>query len=422
MSEQRSLIVGFELCEHYSQICCYNPRTFEPESICVTSDKTKYLIPTVLGVKEKTKEWVYGEEAYDCKEAGTGVLIDALLSKIKNGEDTEIYGVSFKPVALLEKYLRKCLQLLKIYFPSNSILKLVVTIKEQSESLREGIYQALNNMGIGKDRARVQNHSQSYQYYALYQSRELWMNDIGLFDFDEAGLIYQQITIDRKTQPYLVGILEKNFQDTLNYQSFKEAADGEKLEYLFGNLARQVLHKQIVSTIYVTGRGFEGTWADEVLKELCIGRRVFKGQNLYAKGACYAAKELSGEHKLDGFLLLESEMITSAFFIQGYHDAKTAKAVLARAGTPWYEAEEKLDIILDEINEITIYRKDFLKHETVTYSLNLEGMPGRPGKTTRIEVRIRFLNKNKAVISVKDKGFGNFYPSTNRIWEREISF
>ncbi|MGB8453013.1 MAG: DUF5716 family protein [Anaerocolumna sp.] len=423
MSEQRSLIVGFDLCEHDSQICCYNPKTFEAESICVTSDKTKYLIPTVLGVKERTKEWVYGEEAYNCKEAGTGVLIDGLLSKIRNGEDdAEIYGVPFKPVALLEKYLRKCLSLLKIYFPSNSILKLVVTIKESNECIRESIYQALDKLGIGKDRAFVQSHSQSYQYYALYQSKEFWINDVGLFDFDEQGLKYYQITIDRKVQPNIVGILEKDLQDIINYEALKEITDGGKLEYLFSNSAKKVLHKQLVSTVYVTGKGFEGNWADNVLKELCTGRRVFKGQNLYAKGACYAAKELSGEHKLKNFLLLGSDMIASTFFINGYYDAKPAEAVLARAAIPWYEAGEKIDLILDDIKKITIHRKDLLKHETISYSLPLDGLPNRPNKTTRVSVRIKFINKCTAVITVKDNGFGEFFPSSNRVWEKEISF
>lgn len=422
MVEQRSLIVGFDLCEAASQICCYNPKTYEPESICVTSDKTKYLIPTVLGVKEKTKEWVYGEEAYLVQEAGSGVLIDGLLTKIRAGEDTQIYGVPFKPAALLEKFFRKSLQLLKLYFPANSILKLVVTVKEPDEKLMADIYEALGNMGIGKDRALVQSHSQSYQYYALYQKKELWMNDVGLFDFDENGLSYQQITIDRRTKPQTVGISEKGFQDILNLQVLKDMKEKEKAEYLFSNLAKKVLHKQIVSTVYITGIGFEGAWSDNVLKELCIGRRVFKGQNLYAKGACYTARELTGEGRLEDFLLLGSEMITSTFCLNGYYDAKPAEAVLMKAATPWYGAEEKLDLILDDTKEIAITRKDILKHETEIYKLPLEGLPFRPNKTTRVEIRIKFLGKNTAVISVKDKGFGNFFPSSNRIWEKEISF
>lgn len=421
MNEQRSLLVGFDLCEKDSQICCYNPKTYEPESICVTSDKSQYLIPTVLGVKERTKEWVYGEEACRVVEEGTGVLIDSLLSKIRKEEEVEIYGVPFRPVSLLEKFFRKCLNLLKSYYPADSIKKLVVTVKEPDEKLIEGIYKALEHMGIGKDRALVQSHSGSYQYYTLYQKKELWMNDVGLFDFDEEGLRYQQIIIDRRTSPCTVGITDKNFQDILNPGIFEEI-DKEKSEYLFGSLAKKVLYKQIVSTIYVTGKGFDGTWADNVLKELCIGRRVFKGQNLYAKGACYTAKELSGEGRLDDFLLLDSEMITSTFFINGYYDAKASEAVLVKAATPWYEAEEKLDLILDDIKEISIFRKDILKHETKSDIISLDGLPARPNKTTRIEVRIKFLNRNTAVITVKDKGFGEFYPSSNRIWEKEISF
>ncbi len=422
MSEQRSLIVGFDLCEQDSQICCYNPKTLEPESICATSDKTKYLIPTALGVKQRTKEWVYGEESFYCQESGTGVLIDRLITKVINQEDTDIYGVPFSPVALLEKYLRKCLQLLKIYYPLSSIQKIVVTVKEPSETLKDGIYKALNSMGIGKDRAFVQSHSQSYQYYALYQNKELWMNDVGLFDFDENGLLYQQLLIERKSLPYLVDMEEKNYRDILNNQVAADITDKEKLEYLFRNLANQALHKQIVSTIYITGKGFEGNWADKVLKELCIGRRVFKGQNLYVKGACFTAKELSGEHRLDNILLLGDDMISSTFYLLGYYDTKQAEAVLAKAGTLWCEAEEKMDLILDDLHEITVYRKDILKHETIPYTISLDGLPNRPNKTTRVEVRIKFLNKNTAVISVKDKGFGSLYPSTNRIWEKEIVY
>jgi len=422
MIDQRSLIVGYDLNNTASQICYFNPKTYEPESICVTSDKTKYLIPTVLGVKEKTKEWVYGEEACLMNERGEGVLIDNLLNKLKTGKETLIYGVPFRPVALLEKFFRKSLQLLKIYFPSNSILKLVVTVKNPDEQLMSGIYEALAGLGIGRDRALVQSHSQSYQYYALNQKKELWLNDVGLFDFDEEGLIYQQITIDRRVKPNTVGITEKNFQDILNPKILEELIEKDKAEYLFSNLANEVLYKQIISTLYITGSGFAGDWADNVLKELCIGRRVFKGQNLYVKGACYAARELAGEGRLKSFLLLGSEMITSTFYLNGFYGGKPAEVILARAGTCWYDAKDKVDFILDDINVLTIFRQDLLKHETQTYQVPLEGLPVRPNKTTRIEVKIEFLNKNTAVITVKDKGFGKFYPSSERQWEKKITF
>ena len=66
------------------------------------------------------------------------------------------------------------------------------------------------------------------------------------------------------------------------------------LSYAFLNAAQTALHKQYVTTIYVTGKGFEGEWSNEALKELCMGRRIFRGQNLFTHGSCYAAIELSG--------------------------------------------------------------------------------------------------------------------------------
>ena len=420
MGELKNLLVGFDLCNDFSQISCFSYKTYEPESICPTSDKNKYIIPTVLGVKAGSKEWVYGEEALALSEGETGVLIKDLVKRAEKGEETEIYGVQFTPVLLLEKFFRKSLQLLKIYYPGNSILKLVVTLRELNESLRETVYAALENLGIGKDRAFIQNHAQSYQYYALSQPRELWINDVVLFEYDEEGLIYQQITINRKVKPYLVGIQKKDMSEVMKLETLDELGDTDKLAFMFGGLARKALHKQIVSTIYITGKGFDRSWADPVLKELCVGRRVFKGQNLFTKGACYAAKELSGERKLEEFLILDGDMITGSFYIEGYYDAKTAEAVMARAATPWYEIDEKMDLLLDDTNQVILYYKDLLKHEITEFSICLEGLPNRPNKTTRVEVRLKFYGKSAAVLTVKDKGFGNFFPSTNRIWEKEI--
>jgi hypothetical protein len=282
------------------------------------------------------------------------------------------------------------------------------------------VYKALEGLGIRRDRASVQSHAQSFQYYALSQNKELWMNDIGLFEFDETGLNYYQITINSKAHPCVVGMIERDFSETLSYDMLEESKGIETLEYIFENIAKSVLYKQIVSTLYVTGKGFEGSWADNVLKGLCIGRRVFKGQNLYTKGACYTAIEIAGEHKFDDFIFLGNSMITSTFLIRGYYDAKIAEVVIAKAATPWFEVDEKLDLILDNEREIILVIKDVIKRETVEHKIILEGLPNRPNKTTRVEVRIHFLNKTTAIIAIKDKGFGEFYASSNRIWEKEI--
>ena len=46
-----------------------------------------------------------------------------------------------------------------------------------------------------------------------------------------------------------------------------------------------------LNSVYLIGDGYRDGWADESLHYLCRGRRVFQGNNLYSKGACYGMME-----------------------------------------------------------------------------------------------------------------------------------
>jgi hypothetical protein len=416
MGDQKNLIVGFDLCESYTQLSVFNKKALEPETINIT-------VPTALGIKNDKKEWLFGEEAYQLSAKGEGIVIDKLLEKVCLGEDVEIFAVKFSPITLMEKYLRKCLQILKKYYPTESILMLCITLKQTNTILREGILTALEALGIGKERVMIQNHTGSYGSYALCQQKELWMSDIGLFDFDEEGLTYHQITIDRKSVPPLAAISSKELNEELSFEQVMGTKDNElldRLNYFFLNLAKNTLHRQYVTTLYVTGKGFEGTWADNALKELCSGRRVFKGQNLYSKGACYAAEKQVTKNTNE-FILMDNEMITTDISIKGIKDGKLSDILLIKGAQPWYNAKNSSDFILDECNSIILYLKDRLKYQVREETIELTDLPVRPSKTTRVELQICFLDKETVKIIIKDKGFGTFYPPSNKKWIQEIN-
>lgn len=418
MKEDRKLIVGFDLCNDYSQISCYNDKTFEPDSVCEGNIEGKYLIPTVLGVKEDTKDWYFGSQAVELFQNGKGLLIGNLIENMVQGNEIKIYGTSFSTDELLEKFLRKSLSMIKAKYPNETIKKIVITVKQTNERLIEGIYKALEPLGLLKDRVSIQSHSGSYMYFALSQKKELWMNDIGLFDFDRDGLHYYQIKINRKNSPVIVAVAHKDFSDTLSYEMLQSNEDN--LGYIFENLAKNVLHKQIVSTLYITGIGFEGTWVNDVLKELCVGRRVFMGQNLYTKGACYLAKTIEDTERFKNFLFISEEMITSAIGMKLYYNAQVRETMLIQEGTPWHDGKKTIDVILDDEQEIAITVKDILKKSFKEQIISLEGLPERPNKMTRIRIRLELLDVKSLAVTVKDLGFGEFYSSSNRIWEKVI--
>lgn len=420
MSEERSLLVGVDLCEDFSQITCFSTVTYEPESICQNGDMEKYRMPTALFYKSDTAEWFFGEDAIERHINQKGILIKNIIEKASKKDLVEIEGNKVEPVLLLERYLKRLLSMLKPEYPNKTIRKLVVTVQEKNLVLINHIYQALQNLGISKVRASVQNHEQCFVSYALNQPKELRVNDIVLFDFNEKGLMFYQISINRRMVPHTVVMKRKSFQETLSYELLQEDLTKENVAYIFDNIARNVLHKQLVTTIYATGKGFEGKWCRDVLKELCIGRRVFLGQNLYVKGAGYAARELAGEGRAGEYLYLGEETVTVNIFMPLFTQSREVEYSLIKAGTAWYNASKTIQFIPDGELEIELIIENVTEHRVDRHLITMDGLY-QLSRRTRIEMSVEFMDIKTCVITLRDKGFGDLFPSSNRVWEKIIN-
>ncbi len=412
--EMESLLLGIDLGKHYSQISVYDEKKKEIVTVSPFPTEDQGLIPTIIGVTEDKKAWVYGRE---CMERA-GVHISDMLETIEQGKHFSVYGVEFSPKSMMGKFLKKLLLLVKNYYPF-PIKKLVVTVETKNSYLEDAIFGGLEKMGIGKDRAFLQTYEESYVKYALGQKKELWFQDIGLFDFNERGLYYKQISIDRSSSPMAAYVIKKDYTQWLNQKKMEEETK-ERLACTFLNLAKEALHKQSISTIYITGEGFLNSFANEVLPQLCVGRRVFAGFNLYTRGACYKAMELAGRKNEENYVFMGEGTISCNIFLPVYKDGRNEDVILSKFGTPWQKAGNWAEVILDEENEVRIIINDPLKKEDRTRIIPLEGLPDRPNRTTRLFISIEFLNDDEFVIVVKDMGFGNFYKTSNRIWEKRI--
>lgn len=410
------------MCEDYSQISCFSYKTFEPIPICQEEEdeenEENSLIPTALFVNKETRLWSYGKDAVHGFLNSNGIYIDDIIAKIRNREVIDVYGQKLSGITLLERFLKKSLILIKKHFPTETIYKLVVTVRNPEPAMVDGIYEALYQIGIERDRAVVISHASAYMYYALSQDKSLWVNDVGLFDFNEASLSYYQISVNRRTNPMIASMGKKDFTDILNYSMLKQR--DLDIGYIYGNIADLVTYKQIISTLYFTGKGFDGGWADEILKNLCAGRRVFIGKALYTKGACYAAKELSGDKKLGDIILLNNEMLVNSIWIRVYSDGALRDMLLSDAAVSWYEVDKSIEIIPDNENCIEIVCRNIMTREVRREKLTLDKLPDRPDKMTRLLVNLTCSNRNTARIGVTDLGFGEMVQNTNKTWEFEI--
>ncbi len=394
MSE-RTLLLGFDLGDERSQMAVYDQEKMEPVLVGQTEENPDALIPT--------------EIALESREPLTDFLV-----RIRRGEEIEVDGKVSHPVNMLAYFFRKTLSLTRTQYPGETIRQLVVTTDDAGREFVSLLYEALEQLGIGRDRALVISHRQAFPYYVLYQKKELWIQDVGLFDFSGGKLMYSQMQVDRTKSPILVGVQTKDYSDALDLSETGQ----EHLASIFENVVYGAIHKQLLSTLYMTGDGFEGEWADPVFRKLCIGRRLFKGRNLYVSGACYAAREWGDSRRLSDYLLLDEDMISSHLVIPVYADARQQDIVLAHAGTPWYMVDHEISLIPAGESEITLTSRNVFDQKEKQFMLELEPVMGRLDRHCRLRLRVRFESPKRCIVTLKDEGFGELFPTSNRIWEK----
>lgn len=419
MSE-RELIIGLDLRDDYAQLSYALDLSNEVESILMEEYEHKFLIPTVIGLRKDINQWVFGEEALILGREGKAQVIQNLLDKVIKEYRIKLCGSLYDPIYLLERFIYKVLLELKGRMPEKTIRQMVITIKDMDMILVEAIYKALENLGLKKDRVQVQSHIKSYLSYVLSQEKDIWMNDVALFNFDEYGFTYSQIMIQRRRLPYLVEVFSRDYSKSLKYEELDQAIASENFDYILENIVNDAMYKQIVSSIYFTGKGFIDGLPKTVVRNVSKGRRIFIGQNLYCKGACYYAQKLAGADTLNDFVFLLDDTISYTISLDLYDKGEYKTVTIGKLGESIYEPVTTLDMILDEEDSIKFQVIDKNERKIQEDMLLLDNLPKRPNKMTRVEFSLRYIDNSRFKIIIKDKGFGDLYPSSNMVWEKEV--
>ncbi len=393
--DERTLYVGMDIRENKIQLCVYPPNN--GEIIMILED-----YPLAVAMDEEKKEWFYGEEAMEKGRRKEGIVVSGFLKHLEETEKLRIYGVDFLPEELFSKAIKKALLFLRIEFPNDLIKRLTVSLEEPSKKLTERLAWAFSKLGIGKDRLRIESHGQSFLCYVMGRKRKLWMGEAGLLDGSDGQLFFRRITLDRRKRPAIAGVT-------------KETLRPGKEDAILAAV------KPDIGVLYLTGSGFSGSEKEGLIQSLCRGRRGFLGENLYCQGACISAKQQDFPDLMEPLLFLEEDSIKCDISIPVYHNAKNCQAVLAGASETWYEVGREACLILDEEEEIPVTVSYVLSGVEKVFILALEGLWKRQPRMTKVLIKIVFTDKDTCIVTIKDLGFGEFCPSSKRIWEKTIT-
>lgn len=415
MNEIRDLIIGIDFGREYSQISYYDRKGGEPRSISMKVGTSQYEAPTCLCKRAEQKDYCVGLEAeYFAREKG-GTMVENLYGICEREDAVQIDGEELEPWQLLAHFLRGILKFSGVTEIVKNTKCLAVTAPKLSGVQVANFQRAFKELGFPAEKYMLLDYGESFYYYALTQKRETWNRSVGWYAFTPTSVTFRRLSLNGAVKPVLVK-LEEPVKAALSQ-------DGETRDFEFCKFVKETLGTELFSSIQITGEGFSTDWAEQSVKLLCHQKRkVFYGNNLFAKGACAAGKEKLEDKELKNYRYLSESLVLADVGMEMRVMGSPAYVPLIEAGNNWYDCKSSCELILDDTEELIFVISTFDRPEKRRVGMLLPGIPERPNKTTRLYLELEYVSPKDCRVFVKDLGFGEMFPSSGKTWEETVEW
>ena len=408
--EKQGLILGIDYTREYCQVCYYSYRHACPESVASGTETMRYLIPTALTFDKANEEWLIGQAAIDHARESGEYLFEDLLHNSFLQETCYINEKEYTYIQLLAVFFGKIIELTQVTTSIMSIENITVNLREIDYEIRNAVYEVFRLLKIPAEKIKLQSCAESFVYYVLEEDKEIWEKGAQLFDFSREGFFEKQLSVQKGPEGDLVYVFEKT-HDEFSYQGMENYAYVDQLDEKLKELFQEIIQENAISSVYFTGEGFNELWFVKTLQEVSERARAFKGNNLYAKGACLAGFRRAEEDKKDYNIICDGRT-KATIAVEATYKGSPCILNLSKAPVDYYDAGLVTDFILDNITSIRFYVTSLVSRERTFVDFDLSHFPQRPNKTTRVEISIHYLNDCECEISVTDKGFGAFFEAS----------
>lgn len=402
------VIVGYDLGNKYAQISCYVTGSEEEiRTLSSVAGSSVYTIPLALSKRQGVNQWFYGSEAIRYAGEEEGILVENLLKLARDGEPVQIDGAPIDPVALLTLFLKRSLGLLSQVTNTERIGALMITCEELDHRMLEVLTTATEGLHLKTDQICFQSHVESFYYYNLYQPEELWRHKTILCEYGDASIRTYCMECNRHTTPVVAYMEEREFP-------FPVPESDEKMQ----EIAKKLCENQMISSVYLIGEAFSRDWMKESLRYLCKGRRVFQGNNLFSKGACYGMMErLTPGENGKNYVFLGKDKLKSNIGMKVLRQGEESYQALLDAGINWYEAKNTMEFYLLEGRAVEILITSLTgKGNRIARIVPEELQEG----IIRLRISVEMRDDTHLKVELEDLGFGTFRAATHHIWKEEI--
>ena len=422
--KNEKLIVGYDLGNEFCQISYAVSAGGDVETLSQVAGEQVYNIPAVLCKRREVNQWFYGKEAIRYAAEQQGILVENLLDIALDGEPILIEDMSFDPVALLTLFFKRSLGMLSQVGTTEKLGALMITCEQLNQRMLEVLNEVIDGLRLKTDKIFFQTHAESFYDYMIRQPRELWTSQVVLFDYRNDTIKIYTLDYNKRTTP-IVAYIEESEADFFRPHQSGEGqtslieAEKQKLDGTFLKLAEAACSNRMVSSVFLIGDGFSEEWMKESLRFLCSrGRRVFRGNNLFGKGACHGMQErIQASEVGKEYVFLGKDKLKSNIGMDILRQGESSYLALLDAGVNWYEASHITEFYIQDGNRINIKITPLIGKEIRTDRIDLEDLDG---SISRLRAKLYLETEKSLVMEIEDLGFGSFRAPSGKVWQKVI--
>ena len=418
---QGKVLLGYEMGSSYVQISYLVVGEQEPQTLSLVAGAEEYKIPFVLFRADNSGLWYFGKEAAEKQNQMEGHGITGLWELAQKQKEYRIGEDVYDTTALLALFVKRSLSLLSMVASIEAIAACNFTVEEPDEKKIKILQKMTEFLQLKSMEFHFMGKEESFFHYNLHSEAQLWKHQVVLYEMEEDHFISYRLVLNRNTSPIVTLIHKKSYPILYRSQAFIPQ-EKEKRDQWFLEILKEDMEQSIVSAVYLIGDGFLGEWYQQSVRYLCQKRRVFLGNNLYSKGACYGlADVLMPREELQGYVYLGNDKVMANVGILVLQRGKEVYLPVLNGGTSWYEVQRDWDFVMEEENRLQFQITPLDGKNVVYEEVFLEGLGLRKREYCRIHMEISMESKSTMRVKIWEKGFGEFYPSKGQYWEEMIS-
>ena len=420
-------VLGYDLNDSMSQISYFELNSSVPETVASNPDEERLGIPTVLAKRHGVSQWEFGTAALKASKANNSTLVSSILNIAASGAKLELEGEAYDAADLLVLFVRRSLNMLSMIMSPDQVETMIITVESLEGRMVDVVERIAASLPIPREKIIIQTYEESIYYYLIHQPEELWDFEVTVFDYSQPYLKAYTMWMNKNCSPVVAFVDREDFSGIKMPEPMMDEEESKEKSARLDEMILQVSHEYFagksVGTVFLLGEGFEGGWCDKTLKYLCMGKRVFMGRNMFSKGACYCAKDKLSPSKVNKeHVFLGADKLKFNLGIKMITGGKEEYLAIADAGENWYDSGQTFEFVLGDTQMVPLLVTPLDGKGEYEIEIELTGLCVRPRKASRMRMQVTFEGEKRLKAVVEDLGFGEFYPSTGKKWEKIVDF